>query len=70
LIRMSEVMESTFWTSLRMMEERRTLLLKLAKKDQERGYDTSAGRHMERVKEMESHIENLKQILFMTTQVD
>lgn len=70
LIRMSEVMESTFWTSLRMMEERRTLLLKLAKKDQERGYDTSAGRHMERVKEMEGHIENLKQILFMTTQVD
>lgn len=70
LIRMSEVMESTFWTSLRMMEERRTLLLKLARKDQERGYDTSAGRHLQRAKEMEVHIENLKQILFTATNVD
>ena len=32
LIRVSEVMENTFWTSLRMMEERRTLLMKLYKK--------------------------------------
>lgn len=70
LIRMSEVMETTFWTSLRMMEERRTLLLKLAKKDQERGYDTSANRHLERAREMEVHIDNLKQILFSTTNVD
>lgn len=70
LIRLSEVMESTFWTSLRMMEERRALHLKLGKKDQERGYDTSAGRHFERAKEMEVHIENLKQILFTATNVD
>jgi two-component system chemotaxis response regulator CheB len=70
LIRMSEVMESTFWTSLRMMEERRALLLRLAKKDQERGYDTSAGRHIERARDMEVHIENLKQILFASTNVE
>ncbi|HEX8313409.1 MAG TPA: chemotaxis protein CheB, partial [Flavisolibacter sp.] len=63
LIRMSEVMEGTFWTSLRMMEERRVMLLKLGKKDLERGYNTSAERHLQRAKEMEVHIENLKQIL-------
>lgn len=69
LIRVSEVMENTFWTSLRMMEERRSLLLRLAKKDTERGYKSSAQRHEEMTREMEVHIQNLKQILFTTTQV-
>lgn len=70
LIRMSEVMENTFWTSLRMMEERRTLLLKLSKKDRERGYVSSSQKHLESAQEMEVHIENLKRILFTATKVD
>jgi two-component system chemotaxis response regulator CheB len=70
LIRISEVIENTFWVSLRMMEERRTLLAKLAKKDKERGYESSAQRHLDQAKEMEVHIENLKQILFTAVQVN
>lgn len=70
LIRMSEVMENTFWISLRMMEERRTLLLTLSQKDADRGYSLTANRHRERAKEMEVHINNLKQILFKSTEVD
>jgi two-component system chemotaxis response regulator CheB len=70
LIRMAEVMESTFWTALRMMEERRTLLLKMARRDTERGYESSAKHHLVRAKEMEVHVENLKQILFTTAPVD
>lgn len=70
LIRVSEVMENTFWTSLRMMEERRSLLLKLSKKDADRGYHSSAKRHEEKAVEMDVHINNLKQILFTSTQVE
>jgi two-component system chemotaxis response regulator CheB len=70
LIRMSEVMENTFWTALRMMEERRGLLTKLAKNDQERGYQTTANLHMQRAQEMEVHIDNLKKILFRASEVD
>jgi two-component system chemotaxis response regulator CheB len=70
LIRISEVMENTFWTSLRMMEERRALLLKLAKKDSDRGYQTTAKRHRDKAAEMEVHINNLKQMLFTSTQVE
>jgi two-component system chemotaxis response regulator CheB len=70
LIRVSEVMESTFWTALRMMEERRSLLIRLHKKDEQRGYKSSAARHLKMADEMEGHIENLKQILFTSTQVD
>jgi two-component system chemotaxis response regulator CheB len=70
LIRMSEVLETTFWTSLRMMEERRNLLLKLYKKDSDRGYESSANKHLERAEEMEVHINNLKQILLISTEVE
>ena len=70
LIRLSEVMEGTFWTSLRMMEERRALLLKLAKQDRDRGYATTASRHQVKAQEMEVHIENLKQILFSAPNLD
>jgi two-component system, chemotaxis family, protein-glutamate methylesterase/glutaminase len=70
LIRVSEVMESTFWTSLRMMEERRTLLLKLYQSDMDKGYTKGANRHLERAQEMEVHINNLKQILFNAAEVE
>lgn len=70
LIRVSEVMETTFWTSLRMMEERRALLLKLYQSDMDKGYTKSANRHLERAQEMEVHINNLKQILFNATEVE
>ena len=69
LIRVSEVMENTFWTSLRMMEERRSLLMKLHQKDKERGYISTAALHLQKAKEMEVHIENLKQILYKAAQV-
>jgi two-component system chemotaxis response regulator CheB len=70
LIRVSEVMENTFWTSLRMMEEKKALLMKLYTKDVERGYKITSERHLSLAKEMEVHIENLKQILYTTTAVD
>jgi two-component system chemotaxis response regulator CheB len=70
LIRVSEVMENTFWTSLRMMEERRTLLMNLCKKDADRGYTKTSERHLGLAKEMEVHIENLKQILYTSTEVE
>ncbi|MDQ6815733.1 MAG: hypothetical protein M3040_18535 [Bacteroidota bacterium] len=63
-------MENTFWTSLRMMEERRSLLMKLHKNDLERGYIKTSERHLALAKEMEVHIRNLKQILFTSTEVD
>jgi hypothetical protein len=52
-----------------MMEERRTLLLKMARRDSERGYQSTAKQQQERAKEMETHIENLKQLLFTTASV-
>ncbi len=53
-----------------MMEERRSLLMKLHKNDLERGYIKTSERHLALAKEMEVHIRNLKQILFTSTEVD
>jgi two-component system chemotaxis response regulator CheB len=68
LNRISEVMENTIWTALRMMEERRALLLRLANRDQQRGYRSTANLHSVKAKELEQHIDNLKQILFATSE--
>jgi two-component system, chemotaxis family, protein-glutamate methylesterase/glutaminase len=65
--RLAEVMEGTFWTALRLMEEKRALLMRLANRDRERGYSSTAHLHAEKAKDLERHIENLKQILFATS---
>jgi two-component system, chemotaxis family, protein-glutamate methylesterase/glutaminase len=70
MTRLSEVMESTFWTALRMMEERRTLLLKLARQDEAKGYRSTSSLHYQKAKDLEVHIENLKHILFKTTDAE
>ena len=70
LISVSEELESTFWKSLRMMEERRTLLRRLYHRDLDRGYKLSASMHEKSAQDMDVHIENLKQILFSSTNLD
>jgi two-component system, chemotaxis family, protein-glutamate methylesterase/glutaminase len=67
MIRQAEVMENTFWTALRMMEERRALLVRLATRDQERGYRSTSNLHFEKAKELDVHIDNLKRMLFTAT---
>jgi len=70
LLRLTEVTEETFWTALRMMEERRALLTRLANRDKERGYSSTAHMHQKKAKDLEIHIENLKRILFSAGNVD
>jgi two-component system, chemotaxis family, protein-glutamate methylesterase/glutaminase len=70
MTRQAEVMENTFWAALRMMEERRALLVRLATRDQERGYRSTSNLHFEKAKELDGHIENLKRILFESTNTE
>lgn len=70
MLRQAEVMENTFWAALRLMEERRTLLLRLARRDEQRGYSSTAHLHWEKAKDIEQHIENLKKILFSASTSD
>lgn len=63
MIRQTEVLENTFWAALRLMEERRALLMRLATRDRERGYHSTSSLHLEKAKDLDAHIENLKRIL-------
>ncbi len=64
LLRQSEEMENTFWVALRMMEERKTLLHKIAKENDERGLRKLSWNYDKRAKELDEHIIKLKELLF------
>jgi len=61
-------LESTLWIAVRMMEERRSLLAKMSEEEKSKGWKQSAESKEERAKELEEHIERLKQLLFASAQ--
>jgi two-component system, chemotaxis family, protein-glutamate methylesterase/glutaminase len=59
-----QALENTLWVALRMMEERKQLMDKMAEEENSKGWKHSAKSKEERAAEMAVHIERLKQILF------
>jgi two-component system, chemotaxis family, protein-glutamate methylesterase/glutaminase len=59
-------LENTFWVALRMMEERRQLLIKMAGEENSKGWIKTASKKTERAAELQLHIERLKQLLVDT----
>jgi len=64
LIKQSETLEATLWVALRMMEERTSLLTRMAKDERSKGLNTLASFKEERNAELQIHIEKLKEILY------
>ena len=60
-------LESTFWVALRIFEERRNLLNKMADEESGKGWVQSAKNKMQRAGELRVHIERLKQLLYEST---
>src|SRR5215211_2105796 len=61
-------LEDTFWIALRILEERRNLLQKMAQEEEGKGWKRSAANKSERADELEIHIQRIKEVLF--TSVD
>jgi two-component system, chemotaxis family, protein-glutamate methylesterase/glutaminase len=59
-----EALEATLWVALRMMEERNSLLEKMANDERKKGLNTLAASKDERRADLQKHIDNLKEILF------
>ncbi|MEX0685582.1 MAG: chemotaxis protein CheB [Balneolales bacterium] len=55
--------ESTLWVALRMMEERKHLLSNMEVDNKKRGYTTMVSSYNEKQKEMNRHIDQLKEML-------
>lgn len=64
VVKHSETASATLWIALRMMEERKHLLKKMAAENIKKGYKSQASSNEKRESEMGLHIENLKKILF------
>jgi two-component system chemotaxis response regulator CheB len=60
-------LENTFWVVLRILEERRSLLLKMSEEEASKGWTRSAASKQERAGELETHIGRVKEMLFDAT---
>ena len=64
LIKQTEETENTLWVAVRMMEERKLLLNKLAREHHDRGLQRLNSEYNKRVKDLDQHIAKLKELLF------
>jgi two-component system, chemotaxis family, protein-glutamate methylesterase/glutaminase len=65
----TEGLESTLWMALRMIEERRNLLLQFYNKELKKGLRTLADTHKAKAEELEVHANKLKELLFANQRV-
>jgi len=64
VIKQSEIFESTLWTALRIMEERRNLLKKMENDHTKKGLSTMAKGYKEKADGIQVHVDKMKEILF------
>jgi two-component system chemotaxis response regulator CheB len=64
IIKQAEAAGSTLWVALRMMEERKHLLIKMEQDYIKKGYKTLSKSNLEKQLEMTKHIDKLKEIIF------
>lgn len=61
-----EILESTLWTALRIMEERRTLLKKMEQDNSKKGLSKMAESYQEKGENIQFHVDKMKEVLFAT----
>ena len=64
IIKQGEIFESTLWTALRIMEERRNLLKKMENDHAKKGLSSMAKNYKEKADEIQAHVDKMKEVLF------
>lgn len=64
VLKQGEIFESTLWIALRIMEERRNLLLKLENDHAKKGLSTMAKSYKEKAAAIQIHVDKMKEVLF------
>jgi two-component system chemotaxis response regulator CheB len=62
-MRKTEGLEESFWISLRLLEEKKNVLILVAEKSKNKKSD-EADSYQERIKEIEVHINRIREFLF------
>ncbi len=66
VVKQGEILESTLWTALRIMEERRNLLKKMEDDNNNKGLSIMATSYREKGTDIQFHVDKMKEILFAT----
>lgn len=66
VVKQGEILESTLWTALRIMEERRNLLKKMEDDNNKKGLSKMAASYQEKGAGIQFHVDKMKEILFAT----
>ena len=64
VIKQGEIFEATLWTALRIMEERRNLLKKMADEHAKKGLSSVAKSYKEKTEAIQVHVNKMKEVLF------
>ncbi len=64
VIKQGEIFESTLWVALRIMEERRNLLMKMQDDHSKRGLAIISKNYKEKADEIQGHVDKMKEVLF------
>ena len=64
VLRQSEATEHTLWVAVRMMEERKLLLDKIARENREKGLEKLGAYYRDQSKNLDRHVTELKELLF------
>ena len=66
VVKQGEILESTLWTALRIMEERRNLLKKMEDDSRKKGFLKIAEGYQEKGRDIQFHVDKMKGILYAT----
>ncbi|MBC7508359.1 MAG: chemotaxis protein CheB [Ferruginibacter sp.] len=66
VVKQGEILESTLWTALRIMEERRNLLKKMEDDNNKKGLSKMAASYQQKGTDIQFHVNKMKEILFAT----
>ena len=69
VIKQGEIFESTLWTALRIMEERKTLLKKMEDDHAKRGLSKLAKSYKEKAEDIQVHVDKMKEVLFASQKI-
>lgn len=67
VLRQAETIENTIWVAVRMMEERKTMLAKMARQNDEKGLKSLSSQYRKHADDLEEHIAKMKQLLLAIT---
>lgn len=70
VMKQGEILESTLWTALRIMEERKTLLSKMQDDHIKRGFSTLAKSYKEKADGIQGHVDKMKEVLFASQKIE